>query len=216
MKKNLLIILGILCGSMVLANGPFEKAMSKNMPLVFSASSQEELQEVVNQLNRIGEAEGDRWEPYYYAAFGNLRISQMQEKPEDQDKFLNLALERVEKGLAISPDNSELESMKGYCYMMQLVVDPQARGMQYSGMAFSAFQKAIKLNPKNPRAHYLMGRMQLGSAQFMGGGDGGSCESFAVAKGLFEKGENPVNPFTPTWGKETTEATIKEVCEKSE
>lgn len=213
MKRNLILLLGILCASFTFANGQFEKAMGKNIPAMFSASSPEELQDIINQLDRIGEAEGDRWEPYYYAAFGYLRMSGMYQKAEEKDKYLDLALETVEKGEVTNPNDSELETMRGYIHMMKLVVDPATRGMMYSGMAFTSFQKAIKLNPENPRAHFLMGRMQHGAAQFMGGGNEQACGSLFKALVLFDKEDTSSNPFAPSWGKESTQEAIKEICE---
>ena len=100
--------------------------------------------------------------------------------------------------------------------MMQLTVDPGTRGMTHSGLAFEQFNKAVQLDPTNPRAHFLLGRMQQGTAQFMGGGFEQTCESFATAKALFDKGERNENPFAPSWGKETTLASIQEVCEGGE
>ncbi|MEM0941123.1 MAG: hypothetical protein AAF600_12825 [Bacteroidota bacterium] len=216
MKRNLSIFLGILFAIVTLSNGQFEKAMGGNIPVVFSSSTPEELQAVINQLSRIGEAEGDRWEPYYYSAYGYIRMSGMFERGEDKDKYLNLAKAEVEKGQAIDPSNSELEALKGYHIMMQLTVDPQSRGMMYSGRAFESFHKAIKMDPDNPRAHYLLGRMEYGTAQFMGGANEQACGSLLKARKLFMKNEEPDRSFSPTWGKESTEAAIKEICEGGE
>ncbi|SNT28067.1 hypothetical protein SAMN05421640_3147 [Ekhidna lutea] len=214
MRKNLFILFTALCSITVLANGQFEKAMGKNIPAMFTAETPEALQGVINQLNRIGEAETNRWEPYYYIAFGYIRMSDMHENGEEKDRFLDLALEAVEKAENIKPNDSELEAMRGYVHMMRLVVDPATRGMKYSGMAFASFQKAVQLDPTNPRAHYLLGRMQYGTAQFMGAGDGGACESFANAKALFAEEENADNPLAPTWGNETNNEVISMICEK--
>lgn len=216
MKRNLLLLLGILCATFVMANGQFEKAMGKNVPAMFAASTPEDLQGVINQLYRIGDAEGDRWEPYYYAAFGYLRLSGMYQTGEDKDKYLDLAMESVKKGEEVDASNSELEAMRGYVNMMKLVVDPASRGMTYSGLAFTSFQKAIQLNPENPRAHFLLGRMQYGTAQFMGGGNADACASLFKALMLFDKEDASANPFAPSWGKEGTQESIKEICESND
>ncbi|MEP1033064.1 hypothetical protein [Ekhidna sp.] len=214
MKKNLILLLSVLCASLTFANGQFEKAMGKNIPAMFSAENPEDLQAVINNLNRVGEAEGDRWEPYYYVAFGYIRMSEMYEKVEDKDKYLDLAMKAVDQGATIKPNDSELESMRGYVNMIKLTVDPASRGMTYSGLAFASFQKAIALNPDNPRAHFLMGRMQYGTAQFMGGGTDEACGSLFKALVMFDEVEKSENPFAPNWGKNTTERTIKQLCEK--
>ncbi|WP_370086456.1 tetratricopeptide repeat protein [Ekhidna sp.] len=213
MRKNLFILLGLLVATISLANGQFEKAMGKTIPEIFKAETPDALQSAINQLNRIGEAEADRWEPYYYVAFGYIRMSDMYESGTDKDKYLDLALEAVDKGDQINPNDSELTALRGYVHMMRLVVDPATRGMKYSGMAFNSFQTAVQQNSENPRAHYLLGRMQYGTAQFMGNGDGGACESLNRAKELFEN-EQPESPIAPQWGKETNEKTIAMICNK--
>lgn len=214
MKKNLIVLIGVLCASFAVANGQFEKAMGKNVPAMFAADSPESLQTAINNLNRIGEAEGDRWEPHYYVAFGYLRMSEMYKTPEEKDKYLDLAMKAVDKGAEIKPNDSEIEAMRGYVNMMKLTVDPASRGMTYSGLAFASFQKAVALNPNNPRAHFLLGRMQYGTAQFMGGGTDDACGSLFKALLLFDKEEKSENPFAPSWGKTSTEQSIKELCEK--
>ena len=212
MKKNLILALSVLFASLTFANGQFEKAMGKNIPAMFQARTPEAMQDVINQLTRIGEAEGDRWEPYYYAAFGYLRMSSMFESAEDKDKYLDLGLEAVDKGSAIKPNDSELEAMKGYLNMVKVSVDPATRGMKYSGLAFASFQKAIALDQSNPRAHFLMGRMQYGTAQFMGSGTEEACGSMTKALELFEKEEASENPLAPSWGKEGTLETLSQLC----
>jgi tetratricopeptide (TPR) repeat protein len=211
MKKTALLITGILCAAFVFANGQFEKAMGKNIPAMFQAADAESLQSAINQLNRIGEAEKNRWEPYYYAAFGYVRMMSMSEGAEKQDGFLDQALAAIDQAETIDADNSELVALRGYVHMMRVTVDPASRGMQYSGMAFNDFNKALKLNPENPRAHYLLGRMQYGTAQFMGGGDGGACESFNNAKKLFEA-QSTDQSIAPSWGAESNEEVIGQLC----
>ena len=213
MKRTFLTLVGVAAAVVLLANGRYEAAMSKNIPAMFSSSTPEALQGVVHQLSRIGEAEGDKWEPYYYAGFGYLRLSGMHEAAAEKDKYLGLAMDEIGKGLAIDGKNTELVTLQGYTIMMQLTVDPANRGMTHSGLAFETFNKAIQLDPKNPRAYFLLGRMQYGTAQFMGGGNAEACNSLARARALFEDSEGSANPFAPTWGMEDTLSAIKEICE---
>lgn len=216
MKRNLLTVFGILLSTFLLANGPFEKAMGKNIPAMFSAQSADALQAVLNQLDRIGAAEGDRWEPYYYQAYGYIRMTGMVEGADDKDKYLDLALKAVEKGESIQPNDSELESLRGYVHMIRVTVDPASRGMQYSGMAFASFQKAVGMNPENPRAHFLLGQMQYGTAQFMGSGTEEACGTMAKAVALYGKASEAANALAPSWGKENAEGATKQMCSKEE
>ncbi|MEQ9405739.1 MAG: hypothetical protein RIM99_19265 [Cyclobacteriaceae bacterium] len=214
MKKTVLTVIGVICAAIVFANGgQYEKAMAKNIPAMFQAGDAESLLGAINQLNRVGDAEADKWEPYYYAAFGYIRMIAMTESAEEKDKYLDQALEIIKKGETIKPADSELESLRGYVHMMRVTIDPATRGMQYSGLAFNSFNKAIALDANNARAHYLLGRMQFGTAQFMGNGDGGACESFAKAKSLFESGSNTENQFAPSWGLDSTKEAMQQMCE---
>lgn len=214
MKKYSFLLLIAFLSTTALANGPFEKAMGANVPLIFKSSTPEDLTSVINKLNRIGAAEKDRWEPHYYVAFGYLRMSQMMESAEDKDKFLNLAMKSVDEASKLLPNDSELETMRGFITMIQLTVDPGTRGMTHSPLAMGAFQKAVAINPENPRAHYLLGQMQYGTAQFMGSDTSDACGSLATAITLFEGAGTPENPFAPTWGKEDAISMQQRVCDQ--
>lgn len=211
MKKSILALTGLFCLSVAFANGQFEKAMGQNIPAMFQAKDVAALQSSINQLNRIGEVEENRWEPHYYVAFGYVRMMTMSAGAEKQDTYLDQALAAIEKAESIESNNSELVALRGYVHMMRVTVDPATRGMQYSGMAFNDFNKAVQLNPENPRAHYLLGQMQYGTAQFMGGGDGGACESFGNAKNLFDA-NGDAQSIAPSWGASENEGVIAKLC----
>lgn len=212
MKKYSFLLLIAFLSTTVLANGPFEKAMGANVPLIFSTNTPDGLMPVINKLNRIGAAEKDRWEPYYYIAFGYMRMSQMQQDAAVKDKYLDLALKSIDQAETILPNDSELEAMRGFLIMIQLTVDPGTRGMTHSPLAVASFQKAIALNPENPRAHYLLGQMQYGTAQFMGGDTSEACASVAKALELFDQEEAKENPFAPTWGKQEALGMQQQAC----
>lgn len=214
MKKTMVLFAAFGFTLITLANGgQYEKAMAQGVPAMFQAKDIASLTGAVNQLSRVGDAEGTKWEPYYYAAFGYIRMMDMAETAEEKDTFLDQALEVVKKGEEIKPNDSELEALRGYVHMMRVTIDPATRGMQYSGLAFTSFSKAVAMDENNARAHYLLGRMQYGTAQFMGNGDGGACESFAKAKSILESGAKAENPFAPSWGIDQTNAAIKQLCE---
>lgn len=185
-------------------NEKYQEAMKKNIMAVYQAQSIPELQRAVNALERIGEAEKTKWEPYYYAAFGYVMMATREAEGSKKDAHLDLAMQAVDKAKSIVPNESEVIAMEGFVHMIRLTVDPATRGQQYSGLAMQSFAKAVELNPENPRALALMARMQYGTAQFF---NSSTAEACATAERAYEKlgTYKSENPLAPTWGKEMIE-----------
>jgi len=186
----------------------FYQAMGKQIGLVYSAQSMEDLQGATNALDRIGQAEQSRWEPQYYGAFGYIMMATREKEAQKKDGYLDQALERVKRGLDISKDNSELLALEGFVHMLRVSVDPASRGQRFSGLSIGAFGKALKANPSNPRALSLMAQMQYGTAQFFGSSTAEPCGMAGKALELFNTNQT-TDPLAPQWGKEMTEAMVK-------
>ena len=118
MKKNLIVLLSVLCASFAVANGQFEKAMGKNIPAMFSASDQASLQAVINQLDRIGDAEKNRWEPYYYAAYSYVVASFQEKKKNGRDKLLDEAQRNINSAKEIDSKESEIYVLQAFMYQI--------------------------------------------------------------------------------------------------
>ena len=85
------------------ANDRYTEAMQKNIEIVYKGKSVEEIQAAVNAFERIGDAEKSKWEPFYYASYGNLMIALRGSDAATKDKHLDLALETLKKASAINP-----------------------------------------------------------------------------------------------------------------
>jgi len=144
----------------------YTEQMTTNIGLVYKAQTVEELAQAVNAFERIGNAEKIRWEPFYYAAFGNIMIANREADGVKKDGYLDQAKNFIEKASAINPGESEILALEGFMHTIRLTVDPATRGQQYSMLSMQAFGKALSLNPNNPRAMSLMAQMQYGTAQF--------------------------------------------------
>ena len=186
----------------------FMKAMGSTIPGIFKATNLEEMTPIINKLTRIASAEPEKWEPSYYTGFAYIRLSQMSKVPAEKDKYIDLAIEQINKGISIAPGESEMETLKGYALMMKMVVDPMTRGQEYSPLVFGSFQKAIAMNEKNPRAWMLLGQMQLGTAQFFNSGTEEGCATVNKSINLFNSQESP-NPIYPSWGLQSAKEVVK-------
>ena len=210
--KTLMLFLVITLPLVTLANDDkYIEAMSKNIQAVYNAQTPEEIQNAVNALDRIANAEKTKWEPYYYSAFGNVMMANREKDATKKDGYLDLALAAVEKAKTIQENESEIVAMEGFIHMIRLTVDPATRGQQYSGKAMQAFGKAIELNPENPRALSLAAQMQFGTARFFNSPVTEACGTVSKALEKFETYKS-LNPLAPLWGKQMTEG-LKKNCQ---
>lgn len=177
------------------------EAMRKNIQTVYTAQSVSELQNAVNMLDRIASAEKTRWEPYYYSAFGYIMMATREQDGSKKDLFLDQANAAIEKAKAINADDSEIIALEGFVYMIRVTVDPAARGPQYAGLATQTFNKALGLNPENPRALALLAQMQYGTAKFFGSPTTEACNTLSTSLDKFDTDKSE-NPLSPQWGRE--------------
>ena len=188
----------------------YAETMQKNINIVYTAQTIEELQAVTNTFERIAAAEKTKWEPYYYASFGYVMMATREKDGSKKDAYLDLAFTAVNKAKEIVPNESEVIALEGFNYMIRLTVDPGSRGPQYSGLAMASFSKASALNPENPRALVFMAQMQYGTAQFFGSSTDEACTTLAKSLEKFST-FNSDNPLAPVWGKGVAED-MKQQC----
>ena len=167
--KNVMNSLLIVCltSSFVYGN-KYESAMFAAIQKLYGSNDIQGYLDAVSTFERIGEAEKDKWLPFYYAGLGYIWASHTTQEGPTVDEYLGKAQEFIDRASKLSPNNDELITLQGYIYMMKVVVDPPNRGPQFSGRAMQEFGKAVGMNENNPRALLLLGRMQMGTDQFFG------------------------------------------------
>ena len=213
MKSIILLSAVLLFASTVFANDEkYISAMKNNIQSIYDAKSIEEFQQSINKFERIAAAEKQRWEPQYYIAFGYIMMANVESEGQaKRDAYLDQAMAAITRAMEINPNESEVIAMEGFTHMIRLTVDPQSRGQQYSALAFQSFQKAVNLNPENPRALALLAQMQYGTAQFFGSPTDEACGTMKKALEKFDNFTSE-NPLTPQWGRAMTDG-LKAKCE---
>lgn len=188
----------------------FVEAMKKNIKAVYEAETIESLQAAVNAFERISVAEAGRWEPLYYAAFGNLMMCIRTNEVADKDLYIDQAVALIMKAEKIAAQEAEIVALEGFAYMMRVAVDPASRGPQFAALAVQAFQRALALDQHNPRAWVLLAQMQFGTAQFFGASTAEACESLAEGLAMFDSYHSD-SPLAPQWGRPMA-ISLKEKC----
>ena len=209
--RTIILILSVLTGytNNVLGNdNQYAEAMAKNIQTVYSSQSIAELQGAVNALERIASAEKTKWEPYYYAAFGDIMIAHREQDGTKKDAFLDQAIANIEKAKKIATKESEIIALEGFVHIIRITVNPATRGQQYSGLAMQTLGRALSLNPENPRALALIAQTQYGTAQFLGSPTTEACTTNAAALEKFATFKSD-NPLSPKWGKGMAEETAR-------
>jgi hypothetical protein len=192
------------------ATDKYTENMQRNIDSVYKAKTIQNIQNSVNALERIGDAEKTKWEPFYYASFGYVMMATREKVGATKDSYLDLALKANEKAKALQPNESEIIAMEGFIHMIRVTVDPASRGQQYSGLAFQAFGKAVGMNPENPRALALLAQMQFGTARFFGSSTTEACGTNSKALEKFDTFKSE-NALAPQWGRGMAEE-MKSQC----
>jgi hypothetical protein len=182
----------------------YTEMMQKNITLLDSAKSIDDLQSLASTFDRIGDAEKTKWLPYYYAALAQTWVGW---NPTVKDKDGNSAKINayLAKAEAIEK-NSELYAVENMSATQQMLVDPQSRWATYGKTAGEALQKGLQADPNNPRLYYLQGMSLFGTPTQYGGGKDKAKPLFEKSVALY-KDAHPA-PLAPTWGQKQAETML--------
>ncbi len=179
----------------------FTQAMQKNIVLLDSAKTTEDLVKVSSSFERIGDAGKTQWLPYYYAGLALTRVGWMDQKA-DKDKNAEQIKVLCNKAEAIER-NAEIYSLRNMAATQQMLVNPQERWQTNGTEAAAALQQGMQSDPNNPRLYYLQGMSLFNTPEQFGGGKAKAKPVFEKALALY-KAEQP-KPLYPHWGQKQAE-----------
>jgi hypothetical protein len=204
MKKSLLAIALFISVVAVAQTDKYSQMMQKNLAMLDSAKTIDDLQGVAGAFERIGDAEKTKWLPYYYAALAQTTIGW---RPDVKDKDANA--EKIKALLTKAENiekNSELYAIENMCATQQMMVDPQTRWATNGKDAGEALQKGMQLDPNNPRLYYLQGMSLFNTPTQYGGGKDKAKPLFEKAVNLYKTAQP--QPLYPKWGEAQAEAML--------
>ena len=210
MKKLIIILLAAagLQAPVFAQSDKFVSAMKTNLTLFDSAKTTEDFQKLANAFERIGDAEKTQWLPYYYAGLA-LTTAGWMETMKDKDGNagrINALCDKADAVATANPDKAEILSVRNMALTQQMIVDPQTRWMTYGQQAGQVLEKAMKLDPNNPRLYYLQGMSLFGTPEQFGGGKDKAKPVFEKAVQLY-KDAKPKELY-PRWGQKQAEDMI--------
>jgi len=190
------------------SNNLYMVAMQKNLSILDTASTFSSLQSVSNSFERIANAEKNKWEPYYYAAYcyavmalkaGKEHVDILADKA---DSYLKLAVKL--------DDNSEISALSAMVHACRIGVDPISRFQVNGSAAHGLLEKASIQNPANPRPFLLKARILLRTPEAMGGGKKPAKAALETAVEKFRT-FTPASSISPRWGQQQAEASLDEI-----
>jgi tetratricopeptide (TPR) repeat protein len=212
MKTSIFILAMILLSVFCKANDAYKKAMSQSIEKLFQAKTIPEYVEIANQFERISQIEKAEWLPLYYTSFSYIMISFQEAENAKKDLYLDQAQKYLDQAMAIEPNESELYMLQGFLYPSRINIDPMARGMIYMGKMNESLDKALTLNPDNPRVYYLRATMTYHMPEAYGGGAAKALPLYQTATEKFQIFK-PKTELHPNWGKELNETDLKKIQE---
>lgn len=137
------------------------------------------------------------WLYHYYFAYINMVLCFRYNDLDTKQKLLIEAKHSLNQ--IIKGDISEIETLKGYCYMAYIVTDPTVNGPKYTHQVIDCYNKALKSNPNNPRAIILKAIFQSQLQRFFGSTYQSYKFDMSRAKRLLSSADS--TSLQPHWGK---------------
>jgi hypothetical protein len=221
--KQLLLAAAIIFS--VAANAQSDKyvnAMKQNLSLFDSAKTGADLENAAASFQRIGDAEKTQWLPYYWSALclategwkyypnekgeTEIKVSDLSGTMTALAGRINAALDKADAIATDDSAKSEILTVRNMAATQQMLVDPQSRYITFGAQAGQALQKAMTLNPNNPRAYYLQGMSLFGTPEQFGGGKEKAKPIFQKAVDLGSAEQE--KPLYPHWGLDMSKAML--------
>jgi tetratricopeptide (TPR) repeat protein len=203
MKKVITLTL-LFIGTLGFAQDKYTDGMQK----AFQFWGEGKISEASNLFERISSAELDNWLPAYYASQVNTVASFGEKDMDKLTRQLEKAQELVDIAKAISPNNPEILVQQALIHTAWVAYDGATYGMTLSGKVSALYQKALQLDPNNPRVVFSKAEWDMGSAKFFGQDIAPYCKDVEHALELFANFK-PASAFHPNWGKERAEEIVK-------
>lgn len=175
------------------------------------AHSFEAYQQAAEHFEQLAQENPQSWLPVYYAILAKSWGAHL--LPSEKAIAVAEHLEAETKRLfTLEPDRSEALTLKGFVQTIKVAVEPMQYGMRLSPEIIRNYREALTLDPKNPRAVYLLGEYEMKSAPYYGKDPRESCGRLIKAKQLFA--EQVDKDMHPSWGEERVDQLLKTACAK--
>lgn len=191
--------------SIMSAQTQFEQGMGKAMQLWGAGKNTE----AIATFERIASVEKTNWLPNYYIAFiGTINAFGTKDKAT-ATALINRSQQAIDEATLISPNNPEIMVVQAMLYTAILLQDPMNNGQKYGALVTEQYNKALAIDPNNPRAVFSKAEFEIGGAKYWGTDTKPMCAAIAKSIELFANFK-PQSQFHPNWGADRAAEKLKE------
>lgn len=191
--------------SIMSAQTQFEQGMGKAMQLWGAGKNTE----AIATFERIASVEKTNWLPNYYIAFiGTINVFGTKDKAT-ATALINRSQQAIDEATLISPNNPEIMVVQAMLYTAILLQDPMNNGQKYGALVTEQYNKALAIDPNNPRAVFSKAEFEIGGAKYWGTDTKPMCAAIAKSIELFANFK-PQSQFHPSWGADRAAEKLKE------
>lgn len=207
--KKLFFVLSLMIATATFAQTEkYYAAMGSALKQLGEAKTGEEMIAVEQKFERIANAEKNQWLPYYYASMMKARMSMMG-VGGDKDVVADEATNLIDIADSLSKNNCEIYCVKAMIATAKMIVNPQARFMEYGMKITTYLEQAKKMDATNPRPFVLQSSNLKNTPEQFGGGCKTANPLAQKALSLFATFK-PQSELHPNWGKELVEAVVND------
>ena len=202
---QLLNLLFILTLATTITNG--QSTYEKGMEKAFELLEADQKTAALALFERIAQVETDKWVPLYHIINEMINGTFGMESKKERTPILEKANTLLQEAHRRSPNNSELVTLEGLLYLSYLQMSPMLYGMTYPAKIKKLHDKAIELNPDNPRAYLNKIQFEMGSASFFGKDLTPYCEQMKEIIPKFQE-QVILEPYAPSFGLEAAQGVV--------
>lgn len=209
--KNAILLFALLflaAGAQAQTNEKYVKAMEKALAGLDTTRSVSDWLERSNTFERIAQKESGEWLPAYYVALCQSMLFNL-----DEDATKHEALcDKMDRYLTIAdslrPGNAEIYVLESIAAGMRIRLNPMVNGQKYGPLSGMLLEKALAIDPENPRAYMQKGITLFFTPPQWGGDPEKGKELMETAEQKFEAFK-PASSIDPNWGREINQRILE-------
>lgn len=199
-----LLFLGLAAGLFAQANAKYVGAMEKALAGIDTLRTGAQWLEKSNAFERIAQKEKGEWLPQYYVALCQAMIFNLDQDDSQYEALCDKADRFIAVADSLNPNNSEIYVLKSMAAGMHIRINPMTNGQKYGPIASITLEKALTLDPENPRAYMNKGIGLYFTPPQWGGDPEKGVELMELAAEKYEAFK-PASSIHPNWGKTTND-----------